>query len=421
MKQYPFAEEQFLQDLRGLLQIRSVNGDNGPVTPEAPLGEGVYKALDYMLTLGKKFGFRTKMLDGYCGWIEMGEGEHMVGVLAHVDTVTVNPEGWLAEPFDGTIIDGKLYGRGTSDDKGPAMLALYAMKEIADSGIKPDKRIRLILGGDEEAGDWQCMRRYKQTEESPSCAFSPDGEYPVTFAEKGILHIDLERTLDPEIHPITFESGKMYNVVPALASAQVKGVSYEATGRAAHAMEPEKGDNAMLKLCAELRGKGIAHPFLELAKIASREGFGVCFSDEPSGELTVNPSIGRVDAKKAYMGCDLRIPVTIPLEQVTTAIEKSIAPFGFTLTVNYFKPPLYVEQDSPLVQTLQRIYAEASGDTCPPVSSGGGTYARAFPNAVAFGALFPDDPVTYHQTNECWSLDSIRRTFQIIVNAIASL
>lgn len=137
MKHYPLNEKQFLADLRGLLQIKSVNGGCGPVTDEAPLGKGVYDALEYMLALGRKFGFRTKNLDGYCGWIEMGEGSRLVGIIAHVDTVPVEEDGWLAPPFDGTVIDGRLYGRGACDDKGPAMTALYAMKAVADSGLTP--------------------------------------------------------------------------------------------------------------------------------------------------------------------------------------------------------------------------------------------------------------------------------------------
>ncbi len=163
MKHYPLNEKQFLADLRGLLQIKSVNGGCGPVTDEAPLGKGVYDALEYMLALGRKFGFRTKNLDGYCGWIEMGEGSRLVGIIAHVDTVPVEEDGWLAPPFDGTVIDGRLYGRGACDDKGPAMTALYAMKAVADSGLTPGKRVRLILGGDEEAGDWRCMARYRKS------------------------------------------------------------------------------------------------------------------------------------------------------------------------------------------------------------------------------------------------------------------
>ncbi|MCI9234350.1 MAG: M20 family metallopeptidase [Anaerotruncus sp.] len=418
MKQYPWEEAQFINDLKGLLKIRSVNGDCGPVSERAPLGQGIYDAIEYMLDLGRKFGFRTKNLDGYAGWIEMGEGERLVAVVAHLDTVSVDPEGWVADPFDGTVIDGKLYGRGVSDDKGPAMVALYAMKAIAASGVNLGKRVRLILGGSEEAGGWRCIERYKKTEELPDCAFTPDSEYPVTFAEKGLLHLDFHRDLDDSIPPLSLHCGQMYNIVPAFAEAEFAGKHYEAEGRAAHAMEPHKGENALLKLCAQLRAQGIEHPFLSLAGIATAEGLGIAFSDEPSGCTTINPAIAHVDEKHASLCCDLRIPVTVPLEQVVGAAEKAAAQFGFETRNTSYMPPLYVKKDSPLVQTLQRVFQECTGTDLPPVSCGGGTYARAFENAVAFGALFPEDPVTYHQTNEFWKLDSIGKTFQIITNAI---
>ncbi len=245
MVEYTLREEQMLEDLRGLLKIKSVNGECGEVTAQAPLGQGVYDAIEYMLSLGEKFGFRTKNVDGYCGWIEMGEGDRMVAVVGHLDTVAAD-SGWNFEPFDGTISDGRLYGRGTSDDKGPSLVALYAMKALADSKISLGKRVRLILGGDEEAGGWRCMQRYKQTEELPQCAFTPDSEYPVTYAEKAILHIRIAKKLESGIAPIFLEGGNTINVVPAMAKAVVNGVEYTETGKAAHAMEPQKGVNAVL-------------------------------------------------------------------------------------------------------------------------------------------------------------------------------
>ena len=417
MKQYQIDKEQFISDLQGLLRIKSVRFDCGPETEKAPLGQGIYDAIEYMLYLGRRFGFRTKNVDGYCGWIEMGEGDRMVGIIAHVDTVPVESEGWIAPPFDGTVIDGRIYGRGTSDDKGPAMVALYAMKAVADSGVKLDKRVRLILGGDEEAGEWSCMKRYRQTEELPSCAFTPDAEYPTTYAEKGILHVRISAALDAQVKPISLICENAYNVVPAFASAVVDGVQYEAQGKAAHAMAPELGVNALLGLCGQLREKGVDHPFIKLCGIANAEGFGIAFSDEPSGKLTINPSIAKVDAQSAELRCDIRIPVTFTDKQVVEAIAEKVAPLGFTVENEYFQPPLYVEKDSPLVATLQRVYRDCTGREDEPVSTGGGTYARAFENAVAFGALFPDEEVTYHKTNENWNVENmLRNSYRKIPN-----
>ena len=420
MKQFTLDEQAFLQDLAGLLRIRSVNGDCGPVSPFAPLGEGVSRAIDYMMAIGTRFGFRTKNVDGYCCWIEMGEGDEMAGILAHLDTVSVD-DGWAAEPFGATLIDGCIYGRGVSDDKGPALLALYAMKAVADSGIKLTKRVRLILGGDEEGGAWRCMERYKQTEEIPACAFTPDAAYPTTYAEKGILRVRIFRTLGAGIMPLTLSCGKAINVVPAFASARTDGVLYTAEGRAAHAMEPHKGDNALLKLCRHISENGVKHPFIDLCAMADAGSLGIDFEDEASGRLTINPSIAKVDETSAELSCDIRVPVTVGTERVLEAIARAVAPLGFSVEETSYTPPLYVKRDSDLVQKLQEVYHACTGYDDPPAMTGGGTYARAFPNAVSFGALLPGDEITYHQTNERWKLSSMQKNLTIMANAVIAL
>lgn len=128
-----------------------------------------------------------------------------------------------------------------------------------------------------------------------------------------------------------------------------------------------------------------------------------------------------MDAQSAELRCDIRIPVTFTDKQVVEAIAEKVAPLGFTVENEYFQPPLYVEKDSPLVATLQRVYRDCTGREDEPVSTGGGTYARAFENAVAFGALFPDEEVTYHKTNENWNVENIWKNHQIISNAIVAL
>ena len=168
-------KKNFLKDLKGLLQIKTVNGDAGPITKAAPLGEDINKAIDYMLALGKEEGFVTKNCDGYCGYIEMGQGPQMVAILTHLDTISVGDD-WSVDPFDLTIKNDQLMGRGILDDKGPLMASFYAMKTLKQMDFPLNHRIRLIMGGDEEGGKWQCMNHYKKTEETPLYSFSPDSE-----------------------------------------------------------------------------------------------------------------------------------------------------------------------------------------------------------------------------------------------------
>nr|WP_320024048.1 Sapep family Mn(2+)-dependent dipeptidase [uncultured Acetobacterium sp.] len=417
---YKLKEKDLLDDLKGLLQIDSTNADAGPVITGAPLGIGINEAINYVLELGERFGFKTKNCDGYCGYIEMGQGEEMIGILTHVDTVPVG-DGWSVNPFDLTIDGDKAYGRGTIDNKGPTLVALYAMKALADSNALINKRVRLIIGGDEEGEEWHCMNRYKATEEAPTYAFSPDSGYPAIFAEKGILNVCIKKHLDPAVHKLGFFSGNQINTVPDYAKAIVSDAVYESTGKPAHASQPHEGINAMFLLASELRVLGLEHPFLDLIDIATSEGLNIDFEDEISGKLTINPSIANVNQEKAVLKCDIRYPVTMKGTDIRDHIQRAVTPLGFSVNINYDLPPLHIEKESYLIDALQKIYEDYTGDTTGPKAIGGGTYARAFDNAVAFGGRFPEEPNTCHQTDEYWSIISMNKNFDIITKALESL
>ncbi|MBC3888500.1 Sapep family Mn(2+)-dependent dipeptidase [Acetobacterium paludosum] len=417
---YYLDERDMLQNLKGLLQINSTNADAGLIIPEAPLGTGINDAINFMLDLGSRFGFETKNCDGYCGYIEMGSGAEMVGILTHVDTVPVG-DGWSFPPFDLTIEGDKAFGRGTIDDKGPTMVALYAMKALADKGTLLNKRVRLIIGGDEEGDEWHCMNRYKATEEPPTYAFSPDSGYPAIYAEKGILSISLEKDLDPSTPVMGFFSGSQINTVPDYAKAIISDKVFESTGKPAHASQPQEGVNAMLILAEELKNMGLNHPFLDLVGMATREGFNIDFEDEISGKLTLNPSIANVNRDKAVLKCDIRYPVTMTGSEIGQQIAKAVEPLGFSIKINHDLAPLHMDKESYLINSLQKVYEEYTGDTTGPKVIGGGTYARAFDNAVAFGGRFPEEPNTCHQTNEFWSIESMRKNFDIMTKALENL
>jgi succinyl-diaminopimelate desuccinylase len=402
------------------MKIKTVSGDAGEIIPEAPLGKGINEAIEYVLELGKKFGFRTKNCDGYCGFVEMGAGAEMIAVTTHIDTVAVGDD-WTVSPFDLTIDEDRIYGRGVLDDKGLTMIALFAMKALKDAAIPLNKRVRLIVGGDEEGGNWACMKRYKQTEEIPQYSFSPDSGYPVIFAEKGIMNICFEKELDETIPKLIFDGGNQINSVPDEARAVFNRETYMAKGKSAHAMEPEKGENAFLKLTRELIMAGISHPILELLDRATPKGFGVDVSDEVSGNLTLNPAIVHVDEKKALLRCDIRYPVTMDSSEICEAIINATGDLGFRFEMDHDVKPLYVDKNGFLVTALQKIYEDCTGDQRSPEVSGGGTYARAFKNSVAFGGAFPEEENTCHQTDEYWSIASMEKNFEIIMKAMAVL
>lgn len=185
--------DEIIKTVMDLIRFKSVSEKSE--NPLEPFGSECKKALDYILDLGKKLGFKTKNVDGYCGYIEFGEGEEMVGIIGHLDVVPANVEdGWISLPFEPEIRDGKIYGRGAIDDKGPVVASLYAMKEVFETK-KISKRVRLIVGLNEEK-NWECINYYKANEEAPTIGFSPDADFPCIYAEKGIATVKIENSFN---------------------------------------------------------------------------------------------------------------------------------------------------------------------------------------------------------------------------------
>ena len=414
-----FDKEAFTKDLETLISINSINGNCGEKSENAPLGKGINDAIEAFLEIGKRFGFKTKNLDGYCGWIEMGEGEKMLGLIAHTDTVETG-DGWKYPALSLTCTEEGYYGRGVIDDKGPALLSLYAMKAIADSNIVLDKRVRLIIGGDEESGGCKCIKRYKETEEIPSISFSPDADYPVVFGEKGLLRVRIsgEETAAPS--DFKFEGGSVVNIVPDEARAFINGEEYLEKGVAAHGSLPEKGENAILKLAQKIVPMIEDSAFARLMSLTTAKSMNIDIKDEITS-LSINPSVIYADSLKCTLSYDIRYPITADGERVIENIKKAAEEKGLTAEIYFHEKPLYVPTDSHLVSTLWDIYKEHTGDPREPMAIGGGTYAKSFENCVAFGVMFPDQPSTMHAPDEFWSHRDVAVNFDILTDAVIKL
>jgi succinyl-diaminopimelate desuccinylase len=408
-----------------------------------PFGEAVDQALRKVLAIAGDLGFRTHYGDGgYYGFAEIGDGEVMIGVLGHLDVVPPGKlEDWEHAPFDPVEADGMLYGRGAQDDKGPLLAALFAAKALMDAGVTFHRRVRFIFGTDEETL-WRCIRRYKEREELPGMGFSPDSKFPLTFAEKGLLQLQLEGRNESGLR---LAGGSAFNAVPdamfydgerrdALAAAlDSLGFPYsrgaggiEVRGKAAHAMEPEVGVNAIARLCIALETIGIRSKVVEFVAREVGEDpyatrlFGAC-ADEPSGRLKCN--VGKIDLGEVErLSIDCRIPVTVPKEEVVAKLSAAAARHGLAYHQVDWLAPLYLPLDHFMVQTLLQVYRECTGDTVSqPISSGGATYARAMDNCVAFGALFPGEAVTEHQADERAVLANLHKAMEIYAQAIYEL
>ena len=150
-------KDEMVQSLCQWLKINSVY-DSTTVGEGAPFGRGVKEALEYIVDLAEKDGFAAVNDEGYACHIDYGQGDKIVGILGHVDLVPEG-DGWKYPPYSATVADGRIYSRGTQDDKGPMMAAYFAVKIIRDLGLPISKKIRLILGGNEER-DWLCVDHY---------------------------------------------------------------------------------------------------------------------------------------------------------------------------------------------------------------------------------------------------------------------
>lgn len=418
-----------------------------------PFGDNCTKALNYILELGNSLGFKTKNVDNYCGYIEFGEGEELVGIIGHLDVVpALEEDGWTTSPFSPEIRDGKLFGRGSIDDKGPVIASLYAMKAVKDS-CNVSKRVRLIIGLNEEKS-WKCINYYKEHEEWPTIGFSPDANFPGIFAEKGILSIELKNKFkikNFEIENISTNDNAI-NVVPKYAAITLKTtnisllesiinqkennisiskvadniVKIESFGIAAHAAHPELGKNA-IKLLVEflLNNFEFETEYLKsiydagLFNIESPRFMSENKLEDESGILTSNVAILEYKDNNLIIKINLRVPVTISLDEIQNKYSSLFNEIEVYKLSN--QAPLYVEKDSYLVKTLVDIFNKKSNQNASPIAIGGGTYARAFNNFISYGATMPGKNDMCHQVDEFVEIDDLILASKIYAEAIYEL
>ena len=431
--------QNFDQMVDMLQQTIRFNTEKDTPVPNGPFGLEIKKCLEYVLQASKDMGFEAVNCDGYAGHVDfVGKGNQVLGILGHLDVVPSKAEEWLYPPYAGEIHNGKLFGRGTMDDKGPMIACLFATKALKDAGFEPDKTIRLIFGCDEESG-MECMRHYFTKMPYPNIAFSPDGDFPVINREKGIFHFSLDCGKLPQ--GVTITAGERANVVPSLCVAtstkQLNVVgnvtekvengtyTYTSLGKSAHGSTPDEGVNAIHPLLAMLAN---AYPQNEtLAFLANKccntagAGLGIDLCDTQSGHLTCSLDIIRTDENgHAIITVDVRFPVSFTGSHVQSLLQANCPSFCKLLGV-HASEPLFVPDDTYLVTTLMDVYNGATNQNTSPIAIGGGTYSRCLPNCVAFGPLFPGEEQTIHMPNECIDLESLKGMALIYLEAIYRL
>ncbi len=441
IKEYKDYAKKMLKDL---VSFKSVLDEFNP-NSDAPFGIGNKKALHYLLDKGEQDGFTTKNVDNYAGHIEFGSGKEILGILAHLDVVPVVEEEWESNPFTLSIRNGRMYARGSIDDKGPLVASYVALKILKDKGFQPKKRIRLIAGCDEESGS-RCLEHYLSKEEKPTLGFSPDADFPLIYGEKGMLSYDVYGDVSDDIIE-EFICGTRYNIVPSSAkmklkinleeqykeflkkndlSGEIKEGYYIAYGVASHAMCPEKGVNAayiLFQFLFENTNSKLAQFFNEfyLGDTTGKK-LGYDIYDENMKYLTSNLALVNIKNGQLRIGVNCRVPLDSHFKVIEDCVKKATLKYGYTYKILNTSKRHYVDPHSTLVQTLMKCYQEVTKDyESKPITIGGGTYAREIGNAVAFGPLFIGREDVCHIANEYMIEEDFYKAIEIYLRAIYEL
>ena len=443
--------------LKGWIGIDSPSGASAG--EGKPFGENVAKALHLALEDAAGMGFETRNVDGYAGEINLGAGEKTLGMLAHLDIVPAG-EGWTKDPFGAEMENGRLYGRGAQDDKGPAVAALYAMRAVKEAGVPLKDGVRLILGTDEECG-MRGVRYYMQRNKMPDYGFSPDADFPLINIEKGGASVTVSAyspdEADAEIPILSMYAGERVNVVPGKAWAEVgtnrvgadeirrrlQDVGFEANvtdrcdgtarieavGVSAHASMPHLGVNAIgllfKALIAAGAGGSIAQAVAAMDQKFGLEGDGASAgikTDDPEcGPLTCNMGLLRFDGRLMTVQLDIRRPLAAEPGDIMGRMALALKGTPLMTRFNGAGPVHYVPADSRIVRDLLEVYQDVTGLPAKPIAIGGGTYAHMLDNFVAFGICFPGDVDTCHMPDEYIDWEKFVLSVKIFAHAIERL
>ena len=436
-------KDELFEDLNTLISIESIDGSRDA---------DCEKALEFVLKRAKDFGLLPERVTDKSGQADLGSGGRLCAVLTHLDVVPAG-NSWSLSPYALTERDGRLYGRGIADDKGAAMVALYCMRALRELGVEGKNTLRAIFGTAEETGMTD-MEGYFAAKPLPDLAFTPDSEYGICYAEKGILHVEISTPTNEATVLSQFHAGKAVNAVPDLAYVMLDSSGYDeqllmrladagegsfefnytidglmiiSRGRAAHACEPQKGFNAaaaLIDLIAnayDVHEIGAVASFIDYALNSETNGrsLGLKMSDAVSGALTVNLGSVHIEGDEARACFDIRYPVTINGDYVMRQFRKVAESSGLRVKLLHHGRPLYVEKDSELIRLLGDAYRAVTGEEAELYSTGGGTYARKLGGkGVAFGPNFKGDDIRMHNADESVDKENFLRHMQICFEAM---
>ena len=438
------VEPYFDEALTTLVKNVQINSVYDPLTvsTSSPYGLGVKKCFDFLKEIALKDGFEVDTCDGRCLEISYGKGDNLIYVFAHQDVVPVNGV-WDDDPFSGAIKDDRVYGRGTSDDKGPGISAYFALKALKDNNLIDDYRVRLVFGGDEERGS-SCLEYYFHNlkKEDPTYGFTPDGDFPLIYGEKGICNYEYKSKYDFK-DIIEIDAGTVSNAVIDKAKVIVKNPevldkylsdhptikfekeaenTYVFIGKPAHGSLPEEGINSGI-IMLHCLGEAYNEPILTLLSNEYLDPFGknmyVFNETKDMGKTTFNVGIIKYKDEEFSMIVNFRSPSGVDVNKTIAKIQ-DCSPFK-VITISNADPLYFNPETTPFIKKLMEVYQEETGSEEKPMAIGGGTYAKEAKNTVAFGSHFLGKEDNIHASNEHIDLEDFYTSMPIYAHAIYAL
>lgn len=400
---------------RDLIRAISQESVSRPGEGGYAMGLGCKQCADLMLELGQNYGFDSENDDYYCvSVLHRGKTDKELGILGHMDVVPAG-NGWHYEPFRAVEREGYVIGRGSSDNKGPTIMSLYVLRCIRELGIPLRHTLRLIVGFNEESG-MKDVEHYLQGHQPPDYTLICDGGWAMCIGEKGILTADLVQPLGPG-SILAMEGGVASNSVPDTAWARLadvpqatlerlraecpeaevenaaRGVIVRARGRAAHALAPQEGENAIYKLlrllCEYKLTDEAARKKLEVLRAALCDDYGtglhIACEDELSGKTTCVGGMLRLQGGMLRQSINVRYAIRQDQEKMLAALRARCKSLGVGLENLAYSPPRYTPPELPVPKLLLETCREFLGRRYEPYVMGGGTHARKFPNALPYG------------------------------------
>lgn len=421
-------EAEFLAGLKKVMKVDSVKGlaETG-----APFGKGPKKALETALDLASALGFETKIVSDAVGYAQYGtNNDEYIGVVGHLDVVEAG-SGWSYPPFDLTLENGVLYGRGVLDNKGPAISTLYALAVLKELNIPLSKTIRILFGTDEESGSAD-IPLYLASEKPPIYGFTPDCKYPAVYGERGLVGIEIVTVMpEKELKQISnFKGTFTRSSVPDHLEVTLKnGEEILIEGKRAPSNAPEMGENVLTKFAEIATNEHfftgeLADYFSWLATALHLKhdgsGLGIDFSDQASGKLMLTPYAFKIEKNKVHLTLSIRYPVSVTEENILVELKQHL-PMDSQLQIIRKMPATSFPLDHPMLKIMQEVYEECTGMDGTPVTTTGATYARTMPNIVAFGPSFPGQKGIAHNKDEYMDLADLMKNMEIYAVTMAEL